>query len=97
MAATGIIRIKPWVEAAPFEREALTLETVKLAVDLGSDLNTANTDGRTALDGAKALRYDSVVAYLTEKGAKAGTGNPAGGRGARGGRGGAGRGGGEAR
>jgi ankyrin repeat protein len=82
MAATGIIRVKPWVEAPPAEREAITLETVKLAVELGVDLNVANTDGRTALDGAKALRYDSVVAFLTEKGAKPGTGNPAGGRGA---------------
>jgi uncharacterized protein len=86
MAATGIIRVKPWVEAEPKEREALTLETVKLAVELGSDLNTANTDGRTALDGAKALKYESVVSFLTEKGAKAGTGNgPGRGRGARGG------------
>jgi len=86
MAATGIIRVKPWVEADPKEREALTLETVKLAVELGSDLNTANTDGRTALDGAKALKYDSVVSFLTGKGAKPGTGNPPGrGRGGRGG------------
>jgi hypothetical protein len=53
-------------------------------VELGSDLNTANTDGRTALDAAKALRYDSVISFLTEKGAKPGTGNPAGGRGGRG-------------
>ncbi|HEY3825620.1 MAG TPA: ankyrin repeat domain-containing protein [Bryobacteraceae bacterium] len=89
MAATGIIRVKPWVEPEPFAREALTLETVKLAVELGCDLNTADTDGRTALDGAKALDYPSVVAFLTEKGAKAGTGNGPG-RG-RGGRGGAGR------
>ena len=74
MAAVGIIRTKPWVELEPFEREAATLETVKLAVELGADLNTANTDGRTALDGAKALRYQSVVAFLTEKGAKPGTG-----------------------
>ena len=88
MAATGIIRVKPWTELGePREREALTLETVKLAVELGSDLNLANTDGRTALDAAKALKYDSVVNYLVEKGAKPGTGNPAGGRGAgRGGR-----------
>jgi uncharacterized protein len=86
MAATGIIRVKPWVELPAAEREAATLETVKLAVELGADLNVANTDGRTALDGAKASRYDSVVAYLTEKGARAGTGNPGGGRGGRGGR-----------
>ena len=82
MAATGIIRVKPWVEVEAKERETLTLETVKLAVELGSDLNTANTDGRTALDGAKALKYDSVVSYLTEKGAKPGAGNaPGNGRG----------------
>jgi ankyrin repeat protein len=86
MAATGIIRVKPWVDVEPKEREALTLETVKLAVELGSDLNTANTDGRTALDGAKALKYDSVVSFLTAKGAKPGTGNgPGRGRGGRGG------------
>ena len=84
MAATGIIRVKPWVEIEPREREALTLETVKLAVELGCDLNTANTDGRTALDGARALKYDSVVNFLAEKGAKPGTGNPPGrGRGGR--------------
>ncbi len=85
MAATGIIRVKPWVEPEKRELEALTLETVKLAVELGADLNTANTDGRTALDGAKALNYDSVVSFLVEKGAKPGTGNgPGRGRGGRG-------------
>ena len=36
------------------------------------DLNALNTDGRTALDAAKTLRYDSVVKYLEGKGAKAG-------------------------
>ena len=54
------------------QREALALETVKLAVDLGVDVNAANTDGRTALDAAKALKYESVVAYLVSKGAKPG-------------------------
>jgi ankyrin repeat protein len=78
MAAVGIIRSSPWTEIERTEREPLTLETVKLLVDLGVDLNTANTDGRTALDAAKALRYESVVAFLTEKGAKAGSGAPAG-------------------
>ena len=55
---------------------------MKLAVESGADLNLANTDGRTALDAAKGLKYQSVVDYLTEKGAKAGTGAGAG-RGAR--------------
>jgi uncharacterized protein len=74
MAATGMIRTEPWVEIPPAEREPLTLETVKLLVDLGVDLNTTNTDGRTALDAARALRYQSVVNFLVEKGAKAGSG-----------------------
>ena len=55
MAATGSDPdVQPWVETETSEREALTLETVKLAVELGADLNVANTDGRTALDAAKA-------------------------------------------
>ncbi len=78
MAAVGMIRVNPWVEIPRGEREALTLETVKLAVESGADLNLANTDGRTALDAAKGLRYQSVVDYLSEKGAKAGTGAGAG-------------------
>ena len=45
---------------------------MKLAVELGADLNLINTDGRTALDAAKALRYQSVVDFLVAKGAKAG-------------------------
>jgi len=88
MAALGVIRTAPWVDVEKFEREALTLETVKLAVELagqgGLDLNVANTDGRTALDAAKGLKYDSVINFLTEKGAKAGAG-AAPGRGGRGG------------
>jgi hypothetical protein len=72
MAATGMLRVSPWVEVPRAEREALTLETVKLAVELGADVNTVNTDGRTALDAAKTLRYDSVVKFLTGKGAKSG-------------------------
>lgn len=80
MAAVGLLRVTPWVEPDPAEREALTLETVKLAVELGADVNVVNTDGRTALDGARALKYDSVVNFLLEKGAKAGTGGGGGGR-----------------
>jgi ankyrin repeat protein len=64
----------PWVEIERSQREPLTLETVKLLVDLGVDVNAANTDGRTALDGARTLRFESVVSYLQQKGAKPGTG-----------------------
>jgi ankyrin repeat protein len=86
MAAVGMLRASPWVEVEKFDKEALTLETVKLAVELGADLNLVNTDGRTALDAAKALRFESVVKFLEEKGAKAGIPSAApGGRGGRGG------------
>ncbi len=69
LAATGAGTGKPWVDAPRAEKEALTLEAVKLAVELGVDVNTPSSEGRTALDGAKAARYESVVAFLTAKGA----------------------------
>jgi ankyrin repeat protein len=72
MAAVGMLRVIPWVEAERLDRETLTLESVKLAVELGADLNLINTDGRTALDAAKALRYQSVVDFLVAKGARPG-------------------------
>jgi ankyrin repeat protein len=62
----------PWVQPDRSQREALVLDTVKLAVDLGVDVNAANNDGRRALDAAKALKYETVVAYLDSKGARAG-------------------------
>jgi ankyrin repeat protein len=76
MAATGVGggNLAAWVPLPRSEREAQTLEAVKLVADLGVDLNVASTDGRTALDGAKNLQYQRVVSFLTEKGAKAGTG-----------------------
>src|SRR5579862_3731279 len=58
-----------WVQAPRREREGLTLEAVKLAAELGVDVNVANTDGRTALDAAKALHYETVVKFLVDKGA----------------------------
>lgn len=72
MAAAGMGGGAAWVQPDRNERETLTLEAVKQAVELGVDVNAANTDGRTALDAAKALRYDSVVKFLEEKGAKPG-------------------------
>ena len=65
-----------WVQPSRDEREALTLEAVKLAVELGVDVNAANTDGRTALDAAQALKYETVVAFLVEQGARPGTKKP---------------------
>jgi ankyrin len=49
--------------------EAMTLEAVKVAVELGVDVNVANSRGQTALEVARASRYDRVVAFLVEHGA----------------------------
>lgn len=78
MAATGMLRVSQWVDIPANQRESQTLETVKLLADLGIDVNATNTDGRTALDAAKDLKYDSVVSFLAARGGKAGTGPSAG-------------------
>jgi uncharacterized protein len=73
MAATGMGSGRAWVTVPRPQAEALTLEAVKIAVELGIDVNAANLDGRTALDAARALKFESVVSFLTEHGAKPGT------------------------
>ena len=72
MAATGMGGGTPWVPPDRREREKLALEAVKYAVELGVDVNAANTDGRTALDAAKTAKYESVVTFLVDHGAKPG-------------------------
>ncbi len=72
MAALGMVSGEAWVEPARSEREKLTLEAVKLAVELGVNINALDTEGHTALDGAEALKYESVVQFLTASGAKSG-------------------------
>jgi ankyrin repeat protein len=64
--------VRAWVRPARVEPEARVLETVKLAVARGVDVNAVNTDGRTALDAAAALKYATVVSFLVERGARSG-------------------------
>jgi len=71
MAATGMGGGKAWVPLPPTERPAAMLKAVKMTVDLGIDVNAVNNDGRTALDAAIALKYEPVIAFLKEHGAKA--------------------------
>ena len=71
MAALGMGGGKAWVPLPVKDRQAAALDAVKLGVELGVDVNAANADGRTALDGAQTLKYESVVAFLKEHGAKA--------------------------
>ena len=57
-------------EPDPVEREAVTLEAVRVAAELGVDVNTANAVGETALHAVAARGYDTVIAYLVEQGAR---------------------------
>ncbi len=72
MAAIGIGGGRAWAQPDRAQREALILESVKLAIELGVDVNAINTDGRTALDAARALKLESVMNVLLEKGAREG-------------------------
>ena len=63
----------PWTEIERSRREKLALEAVKIAVELGVDVNAKSVNGSTALDSARRLKWDSVAAFLVEKGAKSGT------------------------
>jgi len=73
MAAVGMGGGEAWIDVDRGEREALILDSITLLAGLGIDVNAVNTDGRTALDAAKAQKYDSVVRFLVEKGARSGT------------------------
>ena len=74
MAATGMGggRLRAWMPLGRAEVEAQTLEAVRLAVELGVDLNAVDTDDRTALDGARAARLETVAAFLESQGALSG-------------------------
>ena len=72
MAAVGM----PGGSGFPFRQppdreasEAVALETVRVAVELGGDVNATNEEGRSALAAARSLRYTSVVDFLLAGGA----------------------------
>ena len=70
MAAVGMGRGSGFPAPPPGEREARALEAVKLAAELGVNVNAADADGRTALETATALGYKSVAEFLVKRGAK---------------------------
>jgi ankyrin repeat protein len=72
MAAVGMGGGIAWVQPNRLEREKLMLESVMLAVEQGVDVNAVNSDGRTALDAARALKFESVVKFLIDRGARSG-------------------------
>lgn len=53
----------------PAEEERLTLEAATLAVSLGVDVNAADNAGDTPLHDAVRRGFDSVIAFLAERGA----------------------------
>ncbi len=69
MAALGMGGGVAWVPVDRAKRDALILETVTLAAELGADVNVASIDGRTALDSARAQKHEAVVAFLEGRGA----------------------------
>jgi ankyrin repeat protein len=46
------------------------LDAVRLTVKLGVDVNAADEDGDTALHRAVKLRFNSVIEFLVEQGAR---------------------------
>ena len=75
MAAFGMggRRARPWVpySGAP-TAELRILEAAMLAVELGVDVSAVDATGRTVLDEAEALQYESVVEYLVAQDAQSG-------------------------
>ena len=70
MAAVGMggpRSMRAFVDPDRAELGALTLEAVKLAVELGVDVHAVDLEGRTA---AEAARYDSVVEFLSGAGGR---------------------------
>ena len=68
MAAAGLVRQR---SVAPLseEEEGKALEAVKLAVELGNNVNAVNSLGLTALHAAAFCGSNAIVQFLVEKGA----------------------------
>ena len=69
MASAGVDEIGPNWNDLPEEEEKLALEAVKVAIELGVDINAVNEYGLAALHGAAFIGADSIIQFLMEKGA----------------------------
>jgi ankyrin repeat protein len=67
MAAAGVGTRSPGEDAGT---ESEALEAVKVALELGNDVNAVDYRGETALHGAAYKHLPSVVEFLVENGAK---------------------------
>ena len=69
MAAAGMDRVTDnWI-GYPKDLENQALEAVKLAVELGADVNATNEYGMTALHAACFINADNIVEFLVKSGA----------------------------
>ena len=66
MAAAGLGRTSD----RTVEEAKTALEAVKLAVELGADVNATNDRGQTALQGAARVGLNPLIQYLVDEGAK---------------------------
>jgi len=66
IAAAGLGRLE---DRTPAE-EANALEAVKLAAELGADVNDASKDGETALHGAAYRGANAIIEFLVSQGAR---------------------------
>ena len=70
MVAAGVGRRVAGHMDRTAEEERSALEAVKLAVELGADVNAANETGLTALHGAAYTGANTIIQFLVDKGAK---------------------------
>ena len=70
MAAVGMGgRSGGFATPGGLEREGQVLEAVRIAAELGVELDARNGNGRTAAQAAEGRGYDSVVEFLVDRGA----------------------------
>ena len=69
MVAAGVTRWRTAGVTLTEELETRALEAVKLCIELGIDVNAADTLGLTALHGAAFNGSNRIIQYLVEKGA----------------------------
>ena len=62
-------RTEPGLTPNPIENERLILDAVRVAIDVGLDVNAAADNGHTALHTAASRHLDTVVQFLADHGA----------------------------